>query len=286
MLIVAIIFAVFAAATLISFYLLNTYLPVILNKIAESQNRRAQRLSVGLEESFIFIEDKRHRLMLIFSPLVVALAGFLISKHIIGIIVGFAFGLFLPGMLIKFARARHIKKFRGQMVDSLMILSSSVKAGLSFIQAIEVLCSEMPPPASLEFGMVLKENKWGVSLDESLKRMRKRLPLEEVNLLVTALLIARESGGDLPKVLSRLTDTIRNNIKLKAKIAILTMQGKLQGVVMSILPFVFVYFVYSNNPEHFEIFLNTEKGRLLMLVAVALQVAGMILIRRISSSKF
>ena len=173
--------------------------------------------------------------------------------------------------------------FQSQLVDSLMILSSSLRAGLSLIQAMEVLCEEMPPPISQEFGLVLKENRWGVSLEESLNKLRERMPLEETNLIVSSVLVARETGGELTKVFARLTDTIRNNVKLKEKIATLTLQGKLQGLIMTFLPVGFTFFIYKQNPDHFNIMLEAELGRILIGVAIFLQLLGMFLIKKIST---
>jgi len=148
-----------------------------------------------------------------------------------------------------------------------------------------VLCDEMPAPISQEFGLVLKENKWGMSLEESLRKLRDRMPLEEVNLVVSSVLVARETGGELTKVFSRLTETIRNNVKLKEKITTLTLQGKLQGVIMTILPIGFTLFIYKQNPGHFDIMWQTQLGRILVAIAIFLQLLGMYLIKRISTFK-
>jgi len=168
----------------------------------------------------------------------------------------------------------------------MMIISSSLKAGLSFLQSIEVLCEEMPPPVSQEFGLILSENKLGISMELALKKLRQRIPTEEVNLIVTSILIARESGGNLPLVLSRLTDTIRDNLKLKEKIGTLTLQGRMQGIIMVLLPIGFAYFVYKQNPGHFDVMLQTDIGRKLLGLAIVLQIIGMIMIKKISTMKF
>jgi tight adherence protein B len=201
----------------------------------------------------------------------------------LGALLGFLAGIAFPGIMVKIAYQNRIKKFQGQLVDGLTLLSSSLKAGLSFIQAIEVLCEEMPPPISQEFKLILKENKWGMSLEESLIKLRKRIPLEEANLLISSILIARESGGELPKVLLRLTSTIRDNIKLKEKVATLTLQGRLQGLIMMFLPVGFSYFIYKQNPDHFVVMWQNPTGRLFVLIAIALQIVGMVIIKKVST---
>jgi tight adherence protein B len=188
--------------------------------------------------------------------------------------------------MLAIGKRQRVHKFQGQIVDSLMILSSSLRAGLSFLQAIEVLCEEMPAPVSQEFRLVLHEQKLGRSIEDALGNLRKRMRLEETNLVVSSILIARETGGDLPRVLSRLADTIRDNLKLKEKISTLTLQGRLQGVIMAMLPFAFAYFIYKQNPGHFDVMLETELGRKLLAGAAILQIVGIILIKKVSTMKF
>ncbi|MDD2654683.1 MAG: type II secretion system F family protein [Candidatus Omnitrophica bacterium] len=258
--------------------------PDLIRRYNESQQKRVSKVTNKLEDSFIFLEKNKVTFLTI-SPLLFAGIFFLLFRNVFGILVGFVFGFSAPGIVTAIIKHRRIKAFEGQLVDSLMILSSSLKGGLSLIQAIEALCEEMPPPISQEFNLILKENKWGVSLEESLRKLRTRMPLETVNLLVSSVLVARETGGELTKVFSRLTDTIRDNIKLKEKISTLTLQGRLQGIVMSILPIAFAFFITKQNPDHFNILWENELGRKLLFAAVAMQIIGMLLIKKISTLK-
>ncbi len=253
---------------------------LFINAYNKSHEKRTAKITAKLEESFIFWEKKK-MILIMLSPIILAGILLLLLKNPIGIIIGLPIGFAFPNIMVNVARSQRIKKFQGQLVDSLMILSSSLKAGLSFIQAMEVLCEEMPAPASQEFGLILKENKLGISLEDSLKNLRVRVPLEEANLLVTSILIARESGGELPRVLSRLTETIRDNLKLKEKISTLTLQGKLQGYIMMVLPVAFTLFIWKQNPSHFDVMLQTSLGRILIIGAVVAQIVGMVLIKTI-----
>jgi len=277
--------SIFASVVLITIFISEVVVPYYFKKYTSLQDQRAAQITEHLEESFIFWEKKKMVLFYLF-PFIFALIGLLVARHILGAVAGFAVGFILPKIMTSMAKQKRIKKFRSQLVDSLMILSSSIKAGLSFLQAIEVLCEEMPAPVSQEFRLILNENKMGVSMEDALKKLRKRIPTEEVNLMVTSILIARESGGDLPRVLSRLTDTIRDNLKLKEKISTLTLQGRLQGIVMMVLPFLFAWFVYQKNPGHFDIMLQTTQGRMLLWTAGGLQIFGMFLILRFSKMRF
>ncbi len=237
-----------------------------------------------LEESFIFI-DKKTLIFLSLSPFLVAALGFILTNNFWGALGGLVVGLMVPTFVIKMVKSKRIKKFRSQLVDTLMIFASSLKGGLSFLQCLEIICDEMEPPVSDEFGLILKQNRLGISLSDSLENLRKRVPLEEVNLVVSAVLVAKETGGNLPKVFSRLTGTIRSNMKIKQKIETLTLQGRLQGIIMSAIPFVFIWFIHQNDPTHFDIMFETNIGRIMLVVAVFLMILGLFLIKKFSTYK-
>lgn len=265
-----------------SYILLGDVAPFIFRRYSQLQMRRTENISRKLEEDFIFLQ-KRKKILLSFSPLICMGLGFILLRNPLGLIGGFFCGTLLPVLMVNMARQLRVKRFRGQLVDSLMILSSCLKGGLSFLQAMEILVDEMPPPVSQEFNLVLKENKLGINLEESLRRLRRRMPLEEVNLLISSILVARETGGELTRVFSRLTETIRNNIKLKEKIGTLTLQGRLQGIIMAALPIVFTCFIYRQDPRHFDIMWQSDLGKILIIGAIVAQIVGMYLIKRIST---
>lgn len=262
-------------------YLLITYLVEVWQAW---QVKQIERVGSALADTFIFPEKKR-LLLFISSPLIFATAGFLLLGNLFGLFLSFVLGLGFPGLVVNLARQKRIRDFQSQLVDTLMLLSSSLKAGLSLVEALEVVCDEMPAPAKEEFGLVLKENKLGKTLEDSLISLRQRVDLEEVNLMVSAILVAKETGGELTKVLSRLVETIRDNMKLKEKIATLTLQGRLQGIIMAFMPIAFAIFVYRQDPHHFDVMLETELGRLLLIGAVSAQIAGMYMIKRISTMR-
>ena len=122
----------------------------------------------------------------------------------------------------------------------------------------------------------------GISLDESLERLNRRMRSEELNLIVTAISVARETGGSLPQTFGQLTSTLREKNKLLGKVKTLTVQGRLQGVIMSLLPIGFTILVFSLNPGFFNIMLKNELGRMLLGYALISQIVGMFLIRKFS----
>jgi len=269
-----------------AFLFFSQGLPFFTELLRKVQEKKVARTTKQLDAMFIEIKSEKLFLYNTISPLALGLVCFLLTRNFIVTFAGVGIGLFLPTFIINNMKARRKQRLQAQLVDSLMILSSSLKGGLSLLQAIEVLVEESNPPLSQEFGLVLRENKMGVSLEESLKRLNERLEIEEVKLMTNSILVSRETGGDLTKVLSRLSTTIRDNRKLKDTIRTLTLQGRMQGFIMSVLPFFFVGAVVSFNRTHFDIMFETEEGRMLIFVAVGLQVIGLVLIQRLSRAKF
>ncbi|MFA5144936.1 MAG: type II secretion system F family protein [Candidatus Omnitrophota bacterium] len=257
-------------------------IPFVTDKLQRAQAKKVSQAEKQLDEMFLLVKREKLFLYYTLSPVVLAgLAMLLFHQVVIAVIAG-AVGFLLPAFVIKQMEIQRKEKFLNQLVDGLMIVSSSLKGGLSFIQAIEVLVEEMPPPISQEFGLILRENKIGLTLEDSLKRLNDRLKMNELGLVINSILVARETGGDLTKVFSKLCSTFRDNHKLKENIRTLTLQGRLQGIIMSVLPIVFVWWVLTFNRQHFDIMLNTEQGRMLLLVAVVLQIVGVLLIRKFS----
>ena len=129
---------------------------------------------------------------------------------------------------------------------------------------------------------MMKAYRLGLTLEEALQRLNRRVPCEELNLVTTAVLVARETGGDITGVITRLIGTIRERKKLSDKIQTLTLQGRLQAYIMSILPLVFAGFVRTFNPQYLTLLLEDRVGQLLLALAVVLWAVGMVLLFKVS----
>ena len=258
-------------------------LPVFVQKIQSWQQQKEAVFAKEMDKMFYDKSPKNIVMLYYILPLVFGAAGYILLKSPIFMVIGVFIGLAIPNFILKSRYKLRISKFNDQLLDAINMLSSCVKGGLSLLQGLEVLVEEMPAPMSQELGLVVRENKMGIPLEECLSRLNKRMNIDELGLVVNALLVARETGGELPKVFSRLTITIRDNRKLRESIKTLTLQGRMQGVIMSFLPIAFVAWVLSVNKHHFDIMLESDIGRLLLIIAVILQAVGMILIRVFST---
>lgn len=277
-----ILFFIFVSVLLLS----NQLLSLVLEKLQKIQEKKVAEAEKQLSRMLIPVPREKLVLFYTLPPLILGLAVFLLLNSLVFAIIGTVAGfLILPGFLIKNLQRQRQKRFESQLVDGLMILSSSLKGGLSLLQAMEVVSEEMPAPISQEFAMIIKENKMGISLEDSLRNMYNRINIDDLKLVINSMLVARETGGDLTKVFIRLSTTLRDNQKLIDSVKTLTTQGRLQGMIMIALPIIFVIFVYSTNPNHFDIMFQDELGRMLLVAAVVLQVVGMFLIRKFSTIK-
>ena len=257
-------------------------LPDLANSYGKSQKKKVTIASRLLEDMFVWIA--RRKLILIFglSPVILGVIFFILFGKYFLIIGGVIVGSFLPLIVIKQMHKRRKEQFSLQIPDAIVSLTQSLKAGLTFIQAIEVLTEELLPPISQEFAMVLKENKMGITMEESFERMNKKMDSADLNFMSTAILVAHETGGDLPKILTNLADTIRERRIVLDEVKTLTTQARWQGVIMSILPIVFTIFVYNMNPHHFDIMLNNNLGRIALALCVVLEIVGAVALNRLS----
>ncbi len=258
------------------------FIPLLLGHYSQLQSKRMEKASKELHQMFIFTE--KHRLLPLFTitPLVLGTLGFIILHNLLGALVGVGLGLILPRLWIKSVGRKRQSDFGKQMVDALMLLSSSLRAGMSLPQAFEVITEEMPAPIGDEFALVVKENKMGVTLEDCLAHLKQRMPLDDLELLTTAISISRETGGDLTEIFTNLVHTIREKRKLDDRVRVLTVQGRLQGAIMGLLPIAFGIFIYFINPSNFDVMLKDRFGQMLLVWAVISEVIGVILIRKLS----
>ena len=242
------------------------------------QQSKVQQATKDLGDIFMDVKPKWLNIAYGLGPVGIGLVLFILFNNWPVTIVGAILGLALPDWWLRQTKALRKRKFRNQLVDALFLLSSSLKAGLSLGQAFEVLETEMSPPASQEFGLVIRAHQVGSTLEEALESLNERMSCEELHLITTALLVARETGGDVTTIITQLVGTIREKKKLNDKVLTLTLQGRLQAYIMSGLPLAFAFFVRMFNPRYFDVFLHDRSGMVWLSAAVGLWIVGMFLL--------
>lgn len=216
-----------------------------------------------------------------------AAAMFLVSggKTIMAL-TGVALGYMLPVLILRAKAARRVRLFNNQLGDTLIMIANSLRTGYSFLQAVEMVSREMAPPISVEFARLLKEMSLGVTTEEALANMGERLASDDLDLVITAVLIQRQLGGNLAEVLDNIAGTIRERIKLKGEIRTLTAQGRISGLIIGVLPFALAVFIFLVNPGYMSTLFTNPIGKIMLAAALASQVIGLLLVRKIVNIEY
>lgn len=188
---------------------------------------------------------------------------------------------FLPLVYVNIRRKSIIHKIEEQLPDTLALISNTLKSGYSFLQAIDAAAKELPPPVSLEFQQILREINLGVNTEKALESFSKRVQSPDLELIILAVLIQRQIGGNLSEILDNISETIRSRIKIKGEIKILTAQGRISGLIISLLPVALGVILYFINPSYILTLFQNPIGLGMLVLAVLMQAIGIFLIRRI-----
>ena len=216
------------------------------------------------------------------ASLSLGLAAFVIKRYIF-IPVGVIAGFFIPRIYLGSRKTKRLKEFNDQLGDSLNLMVNSLRAGYSTMQALEVISTEMPAPISEEYGRVVLELQLGVSFDTAMANLLRRMPSPDLDLVITAMSVQREVGGNLAEVLDAISFTIRERVRIKGEIKILTSQGRATGTLITFLPVVLTGVISLINPSFTAPLFNDPCGWMMLGLSVVLIVVGYIVINKIVS---
>ena len=214
------------------------------------------------------------------SAVIGLLFGLVFGSIAWGVIMA-ALGFSFPALAVRILKRRRDARFRVQLVDALMNVSNSLRAGFSLHQAFELVQREMSNPISQEFCLVNQELRFGASMADSLGNLLLRMPSQDLDLVVTAITISRDVGGNLTEVFDNIADTIRSRHRLYGKIRALTAQGKFQAALICSLPVLIGIAVNAINPALMKPVYHTIYGWGLIALIVLLQVLGIVTILKI-----
>ena len=169
---------------------------------------------------------------------------------------------------------RRIKAYKLQMTDALQLLSNGLRAGQSLPQACAMVVDELPKPVSQEFGMILQQNRIGVPLEECFENLAKRIPTLDNQMFVSSINILRESGGNLSEVFDTICGVIRERIRLEQKVDTATAQGRMQGLVIFMMPFAVTILYGLQDPDSVLRMFTHPLGLVIIFIAMVLNVAG------------
>lgn len=265
--------AAFAAGVLLLYTVSAAY--------AAYRRRFTSHARSRLDEAFLFIDPNRLFMLTVVGVLALPPLLWLITGNIV--LAGFAavVTFALPKIAFSWINKRRRLKLVVQLPDTLLMVASSLRAGTSLQIAMDVAIRETPKPLSQELGVVAREQRLGLALEDALESMASRLKLEEVDLVVAAMTIARDVGGNLAETLDQLSRTLRAKAIMEGKIRALTSQGKLQGLIVGLLP-VFLMMVLSHMQHAaMQPLFHTLIGWAVLGVIGILEVIGFLMIRKI-----
>ncbi|GAA0398619.1 type II secretion system F family protein [Cocleimonas flava] len=254
---------------------------IIQNAYAEYKNSFHTSIQKNMIEMFLFIPPEKMFILSIVLILAVFYLTYLITgAYILALTLAFI-AVAVPRIAIHLMRKKRIKMLTSQLPDFLMSVSRAMQAGSSLSQSLEVAIQEDSGPVSQEFALVMKEVRLGVDFNESLDNFSKRVPIEEANLVANAIKISREIGGNLSEAIYRLSVTLRTKLETEGKIDALTAQGRLQGIVMTLLPIFLGFVIYKMEPEAMSKMIEEPIGWLVMAIIVVMELLGYFFIRKI-----
>ena len=213
--------------------------------------------------------------------LVTAVAGrSLVTGLLGGILTVFGAVIFLQRRI-----SRRKEAFERQLADCLTLVSNSLRAGFSFLQTMEIISREMQPPMSTEFANVMRNTSLGRTMEDALQEMDQRVGNEDFSLVITAVLIQQQVGGNLATILDTIRETISERIRLRREVGTLTAQGKFSGLVLTCIPVALGLFFAVTSPEYLKPLLTTSIGKMAIGAAVVMEIIGYLIISRIVDIK-
>jgi tight adherence protein B len=265
------------AASLFAWFLIDTG----ITTMARYRAQFTERTSFQAREFFLFIDPGK-----IFAAHValVALGSILMALFFRSLVVGLGTGCtlgFLPRFMYTRLRQRRLRRFEEQLPDALTMLSGALRAGLSLRSAIAQLVIEAPAPLGQEFTLLLREQRLGATLEQSLNGMARRIPTPTTLLTVSAMRIASETGGGLAEMLERTANTVRSSLQIEGKIRALTAQGKMQAWIVGLLPIGLMLVLNQMEPGAMGVLWHTPMGWGALGVIAVLETLGIYVIRRI-----
>ena len=189
----------------------------------------------------------------------------------------------IPRIILKTLKKKRLHKFNLQLEDALGMMSSALKAGFSIHQALDEVANCDMHPVGIEFRLLANELRLGVPLDQALENMNRRVESDDFELVVTAIITARQTGGELSTALERVASLIRERVRIARKVHALTAMGRLQAIMIGAMPFLLIIGLNHIAPQMMQMFFNSAVGLISMIAVVVLVICGFFAIKKITT---
>ena len=306
---VAAVMGAYLAVTKLPGYLAQRKLDARLEEVTKVQDTTAEggaELVKGNEEGFVpvierfttstqkgadlamWIEQSGARIslsaLLLISTLLGVLFGFIVASALrmgVGWILGGVLGFALPFIVLRVKRTRRLRKFEEEFPEALDLIARALKAGHAFATGLKMVADEMSEPVGPEFRKTFDEQNFGLPLKDSLLNLTTRIPLLDVRFFSTAVLIQRETGGNLAEILENLGHVVRERFKILRQVRVYTAHGRLTGYVLLGLPVFLAIALAFINPEHMQLLFRERIGHMMLFATAVMQTIGYVWIKQV-----
>ena len=246
----------------------------------------ASALYSQLQSADIKMRPEEFLLIWVIVAVLPALFILLISDSLATVaIIAAVIGAMIPFAIVKIKQKQRVKRFDVQLSDALMLSCSSLRAGLSFTQAMEAISRDMPDPIASEFSIVLEEMSMGMPMDEALERLNKRIKSDYLPLMVSSVLIQRQTGGNLSSILEGIANSIKEKMKLKQELKASTASGRSTAIMVGSMPILLCLLIFLINRDFIMPLFTTTLGHVFLGVAAGLEVLCFVAVKKIITIK-
>lgn len=209
------------------------------------------------------------------------LLGLALTESAVGALLLGALAAVVAFGYLEYRIKARLTAFQRQLGDTLLMMANALRSGFSFLQAVELVANDMKPPVSEEFGRVMHEVRLGISTEEALQHMSERIKSSDLDLIITAVLIQRQVGGNLAQIFRTISATINDRLNMRREIGAITAQGRLSGWVLGLMPVAMGLMMSAMNPAYLKPLFETDMGRIALGFGLVSEVIGMLIIRKI-----
>ncbi|HEV2860803.1 MAG TPA: type II secretion system F family protein [Pyrinomonadaceae bacterium] len=245
----------------------------------------ATRLRRMLDQADLHITVSRLVMLSLMAGILAGLAASVLTYSMLIVVGAGAAATSVPFIHVAYRRKKRLNKFLELLPDALELMSRALQAGHAFAESLHMIATEMPEPISTEFRKTYEEQNLGLSLKLALENLAERVPLLDLRLCVTAIMIQRETGGNLAEILEKVSYTIRERFRILEDLNTLTTSSRMSAWILCALPVFVALAVTIMNPDYMSVLWSDPRGHYLIAAASGMQLVGMLVIRKILKIK-
>ncbi|HJR61047.1 MAG TPA: type II secretion system F family protein [Vicinamibacterales bacterium] len=248
---------------------------------AFGQTARGNAMAAWIEQAGTKVSLSAVLVIAIIAGVMFAFGASMILRASWSMAIGFGVGFSVPFIVLRTKRGRRMRAFEEQFPEALDLIARALKAGHAFATGLKMVADEMAEPVGPEFRKTFDEQNFGLPLKDALENLTVRVPLLDVRFFATAVLIQRETGGNLSEILENLAHVVRERFKILRQVRVYTAHGRLTGYVLLALPAVLSIALMFINPEHMNLLFRERMGQMMLMGAIVMQTMGFLWIKQI-----